>query len=240
MINESLNWVAWVVVQKWFSPIISALTIPILAWTAWEALKANRATSNSNNLKLLPLLGMYLTRRSNEDDLFKVKNLGEGVAYGIKIDSWMLIFQDTHEIVEFNMSVTGTNILSKGEDKIISTKVFINGNPATISTGLTLAYLTGFNTEIQIHFKDARGKKYASLIQLSDKQVNIVKPAYRVDLLSGINIWYGLTIQRRFKVWTEKILWNFEERKIGKRPNYLKRVVLIIIIFIKRLIKKVL
>lgn len=223
--NGFFNWIAWVAVQPWFSPIVSALTIPILAWTAWEALKTSKATSDANNLKLLPLLGIYFYRRRDGDEYFKIKNLGEGVAYNIKIDPWTLIMQDTQEIIDFKMSMPGTNILTKDEEKEIDTEVYINGAKSTMSSGMIIAYLRGLNTTgIQIQFKDATGRKCACLINISEKKVHILKPTYRLNFYSMINIWYGLKIQRFLKLELERFFWRFEKRKIGKVPKFRERL----------------
>ena len=114
LIRDILNWIIWASSQKWFSPILNIFTVTALVFTAWEAFKSSRASSEANNLKLLPLLAIYFHyRQRNGHDTFTIKNLGEGVAYNITVYPWTLIFQDTQEILEINMSTTGTNILSK-------------------------------------------------------------------------------------------------------------------------------
>lgn len=229
LINEFTNWITWVAVQHWFSPLVSAITIPILAWTAWEALQTSRATSNANNLKLLPLLGIYFYHQPGRHDLFKIKNLGEGVAYNIQIDPWTIILQDLQEIIDFKMSIPGTNILAKDEEKEVDTEVYINGTKSSMSGEMILAYLRRQNiTGIQIQFKDATGRKCACLINISEKQVNILKPTYRLGFFSNANIWYGLKIQRLFKLESEKFFWRFERRKIGRMPKFKTRVLNII------------
>lgn len=224
-INELVNGVTWVVTQQWFSPLVSAATIPILAWTAWEAFQTNRATSNANNLKLLPLLGIYFYRQTGRHDSFKIKNLGEGVAYDIQIDPWTLIMQDTQELIDFKMSMPGTNILVKDEEKEVDTEVYINGTRSNMSGGMIVAYLRGLNTSgIQIQFKDATGRKCACLINISEKRVNILKPTYRLNFFSKINIWYGFNVQRFFKLELERFFWRFEKKKIGHIPNFKTRL----------------
>lgn len=224
LVNNFSQWYLSLTTQSWFTPTVSALTLPILAWTAWEALKSSRATSDANNLKLLPLIGIYFLTQGDRGELFQIKNLGEGVAYDITIDHWMLILQDTQEIIEFRMTVPGTNILSKGEEKNIVTDIFINGQKTHISTDMRHAMMKGFGSEIQLHFKDATGRKCASLIKLSEEQVNIKKPTYRIGLLSTINIWYGMRIQRTFKLYREKVLWKFEEKSLGTLPSHKRRI----------------
>ncbi len=142
-LNSLINWIIWVVIQPWFYPLVSAITIPILAWTAWEALQTSRATSDANNLKLLPLLGIYFYYQRGKHDIFKIKNLGEGVAYDIQIDPWTLIMQDIQEIIEFKMNIPGTNILTKGEEKEVDTEVYVNNTKSSMSGGMILAYLRG-------------------------------------------------------------------------------------------------
>lgn len=201
----------------------------ILAWTAWEALKTSRATSEANNLKLLPLLGIYFYPNRSGNELFRVKNIGEGVAYNIEIDLWTLIFQDSHDIMEFKMEISGTNILAKNEEKDIQTKVYVNGKESPMDHDLKLAFLRGFDkSEIQLQFKDATGKKCACLISISKKKVNILKPAYRLNLFSKIDIWYDLAIQRSIKIGIEKFLWRYEKKTVSSVPNYPDRILHII------------
>jgi hypothetical protein len=226
IVTELSHTISVIVTQNWFSPVVSAITIPILAWTAWEALKTSRATSQANNLKLLPLLGLYFYQgRRSEDDTFKVKNLGEGVAYDIQIDEWTLIAQDTHEIVDLKMAMPGTNILSRDEEKEIETEVYVNGEKTNISRGFMLALFRGLNKSgIQIHFRDATGRECACLIGFDNKYVNILKPTYQVRFWHRIDIWYGLKIKKNFKIWRERFFWRFEERSFGTITSYKVRL----------------
>jgi hypothetical protein len=214
----------WAINQTWFTPLVNLITIPILAWTAWEALRSSRAANEANELKLLPLLGIYFYYVRNGEDRFTIKNLGDGVAYDIAIDPWTLIMQDAQELIECKMSISGTNLLAKGEEKDIYFEVEVNGQKLTRSNSMMTAAMRSYSTDIQILFKDATGKKWITTIKTSEKQVSIVRPPQRFGLIGKVSHWYGMKVQRTVKIRIEKFFWKHEKKMTGKIPSFWARI----------------
>ncbi len=211
--------------QYWFTPLTNLLTVAILAITAWEGFKTSRATSDSNKLKLLPLLGLYFYHQRNGGDSFKIKNLGQGVAYDIRIDPWILILQDIHEIIEFKMKISGTNILPKDEEKEVTTEVYENSKKSNLDKGVALAIMRGLHTSgILIEFKDSTGKNCACKISISNNDVNILKPAYRTNFMSNFIVRNYQIFIVNVKIALEQFLWKHESKTIGIVPKYPTRI----------------
>ena len=213
-IRHFFQWIQSTVAQPWLGSVINAITLPLLAWTAIATSRASKAASENNDLQLLPLLAIYFHYDGPDTHRFTIRNLGEGVAYDIKIDNWTLILQDVHEIIDCKMSIHGTNILPPGEgyEKEITFDVTVNEERLSAAKSMMIRSLQSYAVRIQIQFKDARGRRWITVIQTTDTTVNILEPSRRLGLFLSLRVWYLWHIQRICKLEIEKFLWKYEPK----------------------------
>lgn len=212
MLKEFTTWLNWLSVQPFLGRVIDLATVIILSFTATEALRARRASNQSNELKLLPVLGIYF-RKTNGREEFVLENHGEGIAYNIRIQTWRLILTDTQEVAELKMSIRGTNILPHGKQVTISTEVKVNNKTAGSSEFMTFA-LKNMGVENSIEFRNALGHKYRTKIRTKDDDVEIVTPPYRVGLFKNSLFWVRFSLLSEISLWRRRIIWKFQKPHI--------------------------
>ena len=154
-----------------FNPLISFLTVVILAWTAIEAFRGRRATAKSNELSLLPVLGIYFKGNSMRDRIIRIRNVGNGPAYSIKIDNYYLILDDIQKMWKMTLRVGGTNLLVPDEERDLEIKTWSN-NKEVENKDFMIFALDPEGTDkikrisIPIFFRNALGDNYYTVVEM--------------------------------------------------------------------------
>lgn len=162
-----------------------SLTILILAFTAWAGFRASRAASETNELRLLPILTIYFEGYKLADTKLFIKNLGEGAAFNIEVTPWRVILTDIQKIWELRMILEGTNVISRGESKEILAQAFTDNQKVALKD-LMLAHMHPDSSSslpripITINFKNALGKDYYTEIETGRGGVKILTPPRRL------------------------------------------------------------
>ncbi len=174
--------------------VINALTIVVLVWTAIETAKARRSSNEANEIKLLPLLVIRFEGKFLKNVQFYIENIGEGVAYNIKIKPWKSYFGaegKKWECLEMRSKVKGTNALAKGEKAQLHVVAYKDGKTTEFQEGLkefltfmmtpsTDMALTGGSINLRIEFKNAYSKTYFTVIATGSGGTEILQPAIRL------------------------------------------------------------
>lgn len=234
--SNAAYWLVWTINQNWFQPAVSTITIPILAWTALEGWRAAKEAARANYLRLAPVIGIYYHHlKAKGVSWFKIKNLGQGVAYDVEVEPWIFIAQDAQKIFICTMCKPGTNIIAPGEDRSITFEVEINGKRVADADMLMLEAMRSRGPEIVVGFKDAIGRKWWTKIKVSEGSIRIVAPPQLLGIGHRIGNWFGRYFLVGVTIVIEKFFWQFEEKSIRGVPNYMVRVINIPISIWKKL-----
>lgn len=201
-----------------FSPIVDFATVFILAVTAIEGFKSMRATSEANELRILPLLVIKFTGDNLQTRSMFIKNIGNGSAYDIKIDTFVTIVTDAHFVWELSMKVKGVNVFEPGEKKLLSCVGLQNGKVSGIKEFL-IFHLDPKQehsrkpTNIFITFKNSKGIKYYSRIETGQNGLTFTIPPKKLDIIGHLIIKFNnltLWIQLRYF----RFIWKFKKSHI--------------------------
>ena len=210
----SWEWTSSIIKTTDFERWIGVLNIVILAWTAIEAKRSAVASSKATELKLLPLIVLHYKKGSgSEGESYVIENLGEGVAHNIRIDPPTLIFTDTQEIWEFRMKIPGTNILSKGENKIIDMKTIINTREKYFDVFARYA-LHAFKFSPIIKFSNVFGEKYYVKVKIKSDFIEILIPTHKIGIADNISFIFDRAYTTVQKLWYIKVIWPFKKSHI--------------------------
>jgi hypothetical protein len=186
-----MNYLTEISNNSLFNPIINFLTIIILAWTAMEAFRARRATAKSNELSLLPILGIYFKGEILRDRKIRIRNVGYGPAYSVKVDDYYLLFDDMQEIWKMSFSVEETNLLIPGEERDLELKNWSNGELVDNRNFMVFSLDPNGTEKLKrvsmvIRFKNAAGDNYYTVIEMGFGAVEIKKPPSKIRLADKI------------------------------------------------------
>lgn len=167
------------------------LEVVVLLLTLRAGFLSAKATADANELKLLPFLTIFI-RREGREKTFRIRNMGEGVAYDIKIKPWFFIVKDIRKIWRLELFLSGTNVLdSKRDEQDLDSRTYANGKEVDLGE-LLLAHLDPVNKSplgyfrFTIVFKDIRGRPYYTVIETNSGGVNIFIPSVRLRFYDKI------------------------------------------------------
>lgn len=207
-----------------FNPIASFATVIILAWTAIEAFRARRATAKSNELILLPVLGIYFKGNSMRDRIIRIRNVGNGPAYSIKIDNYYLILDDIQKLWKMTLKVGGTNLLVPDEERDLDIKTWSNDKEVENRDFMIFA-LDPEGTDkikriaIPIFFKNALGDSYYTIVEMGFGGVEVKKAPSRLGISDQIHLKTASLLTTLHIKWI-KFTWRFKEPGFGRREKF--------------------
>lgn len=167
---------------------LNIITLFLLSFTSYQALKATKAAHQSNELRLLPLLTITF---GIADQKVRIKNYGQGVAFDVKIEPWVVFLTDVKIIWELKMKMSETSLIGSNEIKDIELKTFSNGREADLKD-IMLAHLKPRSSSnlpkvrIVIWFKNALGNKYFTEIETGRDGVDILTPSKRISIFNNL------------------------------------------------------
>lgn len=208
-----------------FNPIINFMTVVILAWTAIEAFRARRITAKSNELSLLPVLGIYFKGNSMRDRTIIIRNVGNGPAYSIRIEDYYLILDDIQKVWKMSLKVSGTNLLIPSEMRDLDIKTWSN-DVEVENRDFMVFSIDPEGTKklkriaIPIKFKNALGERYYTMVELGYGGVEIKKPPSQILLLDQIYL-YLISFETNLRVKWIKFTWKFKEAGFGRREKFI-------------------
>jgi len=208
-----------------FNPLISFLTVVILAWTAIEAFRGRRATAKSNELSLLPVLGIYFKGNSMRDRIIRIRNVGNGPAYSIKIDNYYLILDDIQKMWKMTLRVGGTNLLVPDEERDLEIKTWSN-NKEVENKDFMIFALDPEGTDkikrisIPIFFRNALGDNYYTVVEMGFGGVEVKKAPSRLGLSDHIRLKTASLLTTIQIKWI-KFTWQFKEAGFGRREKFI-------------------
>ncbi len=212
--NMAINSLLKFIQSSTFLPVSNLITIILLALTTLAGFLASRAASIANKLKLLPFFIISFTNDTKDINI-KIKNLGEGVAFDLKIEPFILILTDHQDIFRLYLKIKDVNVLAKDEEKVLKSEVFENDKKMIHSDFLTIYLKPNFNDHLKkvglvVIFKNALGDKYFSVVETSSEGINVQVPPKRLDIFGYLWLYYRRL--REFvwiKVW--QLIWHFRK-----------------------------
>lgn len=213
-----INTIRTITQDRLFDPTLSILTVVILAWTAIEALKANRATSLANELKLLPLLAIYFEERGRERKVY-IKNWGEGAAFNIEILPWRLIVTDIRQVWQLNMKIAGeTNLLGSREEKDIDYKAFANGKEVGLKDIMMIHLRPDTDTPLHpiiltLKFMNALGERYFTEILTGHGELKVITPPRRINFFYELLLLVKIVIRPELSLLWHRFTWLLKRRR---------------------------
>jgi hypothetical protein len=198
-----------------FRPILDISTLIVLSLTALFGFFAAWATGIANQLKLLPLIVIYFEGQSFDERRIFISNLGEGVAFDIHVEPFSLVIYDIRRIMRLEMKLKGTNVLGKGEKRVINAAAFENGRPANSADFLTYYLDPEMNerkgrVDLAITFKNAKGDRYFTIIKTDVDGVNVLVPPTQLGVFDRLWLFYR---EAKEFLWLNgwRILWKFRQ-----------------------------
>src|SRR5258708_17943277 len=146
--NMAINSLLKFIQSSTFLPVSNLITIILLALTTLAGFLASRAASIANKLKLLPFFIISFTNDTKDINI-KIKNLGEGVAFDLKIEPFILILTDHQDIFRLYLKIKDVNVLAKDEEKVLKSEVFENNKKMIHSDFLTIYLKQNFNNNLK-------------------------------------------------------------------------------------------
>ncbi|SRR5260221_345965 len=224
--NELLKIVIDLVVRFMSSPLgnhllTSAKEDPMFwatIFTLWITLKTLLQTALANELKLLPLLVISIKGKSFEDKRFHIKNMGEGVAYRIKIEVFALILTDVQKVWSLQLKLGGTNVLGRDDERKLAVYDHEDKKTSDNTSFLTIWLGEGEKREditLLVTFYNSLGNKYCSLLEFGRDGLTIAMPPRR----SNFRLRVFLLVRRarsflRITFW--RIVWRFRKPYIAR------------------------
>lgn len=199
------------------------ITVAVLIWTAIATARAAKASAESNDLRLMPFLGVYF-KGAFDNKKFYLKNIGESLAYDIKVEPWKLMLTDVHVVWELKGSLKGINVLSKGEEVEVDVKAYENGKLTnkellmfTISPELDeeIDHKIKTRAHLYITFRDGRSHQYYMLVLSGRDGTWVVIPPRKITWRTRIILFYHLTVRDFLLSNWYKFLWRLNKPHIG-------------------------
>lgn len=213
--NNFFNEIHSLFTSSLFTPVTNFVTVIVLAFTAHEGFRSARATSEANELSILPLLTLKFVGKPMRDRGITIKNIGYGVAYDIKIEKYLLFITDIQYLWELQLSIKGVNILEQNEEKQLFVKTFQNGKETDVKDFLIFHLdpdedherkQTGFF----ITFKNAKGNEYFLKITTGPNGLSFKIPPRKLNA-AGIILMQYSNISTLLVYYFYKILWKFKK-----------------------------
>ncbi len=197
-----------------FIPLLNLFSTCAICLTAGVAISSLRTSKKANKLKLLPLLSIYFEGSTLRDRKIQVKNIGNSPAYDIKVEHFLLIWTDIHQIWKLDLKIPGTNVLEAGKDKYFILKGTVDGKDADIKDFLVFHLDPDEEhgrrrTRLVITFRNALDNYFYIEIETGAGGL-FVGPA------KEINFWSKLYLRKKeiseyIYVFFHKILWKFKK-----------------------------
>lgn len=184
--------------------ILMCLMVLTLVYTAVQAFKTRKATAQATILTVLPILLVELKKSTEGYTAMRLKNVGHGPAFNIRIDDLSIGFMDNNDW-RMKMNISPDHLLA-GESTLIG-RQFANGKgTVTEQADLMSSYINhrkGKPIELVLYFEDVTGKGYVTVADTGQNQARIRKPSRP----------YGLIHIARFRLLNPAI--NFALRHVG-------------------------
>lgn len=199
-----------------FTPLINFATVLILGFTAIEGLRSARASSESNELALLPLLVVKFVGQPIQNRGIAVKNVGHGTAYDVEIEKYVYVVTDARLIWELIMTIKGVNLLESGEERNLSIRALQNGRESGVGDFLVFHLdpeeeHERESVDLFITFKNAKGVKYYSRIRTGQRGLTLIIPPTRLDLWGVMTLKYS-ELKSNILVEFFKVFWQLSPK----------------------------
>lgn len=205
------------IIHPLFKPLVDTFALLIALLTALAAIRSSRAASETNEIKLLPILNIYFKETASSSYRFYIKNLGEGPAFDIQISPWNVILTDLKQIWRLEMSLEKTNLIESKAEVLVSYNSTINNRHVDVSD-IMAAHLHPETSsklprvKLNIIFTNAVRHRYFTIVELGKGGVKINTPSTRLDWQSKIIFMLNDLFNFLKRLWYIS-MWKFKKQR---------------------------
>lgn len=182
--------------QPFFIPVLSFLNVVMVFLTGLVMLLAWIASKKANDLQLLPLLTIYFRGRALTNREIRIRNIGNGPAYNIKIEPFFYLIQDAQAIWKLTFDVPGSNVLIPVEERTLKLTTTIDDKKTEDRDFLVFTLDPEEDHErkrikLAITFMNAEGNNFYTVIETGIGGLVTIKPASRLNIWVGVSLLIG-------------------------------------------------
>jgi len=161
------------------SDLIQTWLLVVGTWVAYETLKLRRLTSKQIEIQIAPIIVVYF--RENPDRI-TVRNVGEGIAFGIKFEKITIFFNDIRKKADYDLKICDPPILISDEERKVQGSMYLGGRE--ISKGITTdgdgtvwlnPKYANADFEFVISYSDMEERNFESKVAAGKKGVRLLE-----------------------------------------------------------------
>lgn len=139
-----------------------------------------KVSEEQKELSMLPLFAVYFRGKKGTKKKFRIRNIGNGVAFDINIDRtrWTIT---ADKVIHLKLRLSGTNVLIPEEERDLENKVLVNGRENS-DLSMVVHFDEDFanrDYKLVIKFKNILGIEYKSIIRAGKSGISILQPPIR-------------------------------------------------------------